>query len=357
MSETKKIGLPSILAFERKLEISDGLMYAGKWSNKDIKEKTIDKDIIWQDIKITPRYNRSTQSSYVPEKDRGKKDINKTQANPVASGDDMAVIPTNCDTLKVSWTMRVIGNVGKPFACNQNDFEQKITEKIEDFDFTELAKRYAYNIANGRFLWRNRVCAEEVEIQVYIKGSEKNPLIFNAYDFSLLNFKKKNDDKNLKILANHIKEGLADTTGEKFIAIKVEAFVKLDESQQVFPSEEMNTKEKGKTLFKLNDCAAMHNVKIGNAIRTIDDWYDDQNCISRLNDKKVSEVKIDTKPIIAIEPYGSVTQRGMAYRASKYDLYTLLQNLVNDKELSKNDKNYVVACFIRGGLFQGESSK
>ena len=66
---------------------------------------------------------------------------------------------------------------------------------------------------------------------------------------------------------------------------------------------------------------------------------------------------LDIRPI-AIEPYGSVTQRGSAYRAKKDDLYTLMLDWLNknDNPLSDNDKNYVVANLVRGGVFSRKSS-
>jgi len=350
MSDKKKISLPSVLAFERKLEVSDGLMYAGLFKNRGLEYAENDQKKekkLWQEIPITTRKNRSTQSA------EGISDEKKTVPNPVASGDDQAVIPSGCDTLKISWTMRIIGNVGKPFSCNEAKFETAITEKVSEFKeegLKDLAFRYAYNIANGRFLWRNRVCAENVEIQVSINNQEE-PLIFNAYDFSLLKFETKKDDEDIQKIEDVIYQGLMDKTGEKFSSIKVNAFVKLDESQQIFPSQEMNMGEKGKTLFQLNNCAAMHNVKIGNAIRTIDTWYGD-NAIAKAEGKdKTESVTIKDKHPIAIEPYGSVTQRGLAHRPNKNDLYTLMLGWINKKEISDNDKKYVVANLIRGGVF------
>lgn len=96
--------------------------------------------------------------------------------------------------------------------------------------------------------------------------------------------------------------------------------------------------EKKKVLFRLDDCAAIHNVKIGNAIRTIDNWYE------------------GAEFPIAVEPYGSVTQIGHAFRKSKNDLYTLLEKWLSGEDINDSDKNYVVANLIRGGLFQGEKS-
>jgi len=122
-----------------------------------------------------------------------------------------------------------------------------------------------------------------------------------------------------------------------FTFVDINAYVKLGNGQHVFPSQEMNMGEKKKILFQLNKCAAIHNVKIGNAIRTIDNWYK----------------KADFP--IAVEPYGSVTQMGQAYRKSKDDLYTLMLDWLNEKKnMSDEDKHFVVANFIRGGVFGGK---
>lgn len=323
------IQLPSLLSFERKLETSDALMYSGNWD--DIGIKAIEN---WQEIPITKRTSRGTKSAY----EHGNKPDELSTPN-IAEGDD-ANLPHNSDTLKVSYTVRVIGDVGKPFACNSPDFEAAITEKISEFkeqnELQDLALRYAYNIANGRFLWRNRVCAESIIIHVF-NGDENKPLAFNAYDYSLKDFDKNSDNQALQELAQIIQTGF---NGESdFSFIKVNAYVKLGAGQHIFPSQEMNMGEKKKVLFKLDECAAIHNVKIGNALRTVDNWYEESGLP------------------IAAEPYGSVTQRGQAYRKSKNDLYTLMTHWVNDKELTDNDKNYVIANLIRGGVFSGEKKK
>jgi len=325
---SKMIELPSILSFERKLETSDALMYAGNWQDITNSEAT------WKKIAITKRYNRSTQSAC------GIDDAKKSEPNPVASDSDDANLPHDKDTLKVIFSIRIIGNIGQPFACNEPDFEvlmhNKINEFKEDDRFKTLAYRYAYNIANGRFLWRNRVCAEKVKVEVY-QDIDGKPLEFDAHAFSLQRFEKNSEDSGLQTLAKIIQSGL--NADDDFTFLKIIAYVRLGNGQHVFPSQEMNMGEKGKVLFQLDNCAAIHNVKIGNALRTIDDWY------------------VDAEFPIAAEPYGSVTQRGQAYRKSKNDLYSLIIAWLNDKKITNDDKNYVVANLIRGGLFQGDSKK
>lgn len=328
--------LPSLLSFERKLEPSDALMFAGNWS-EFIKHNETEqsKEDGWRPIRITKRLNRSTQSAH------GTKDDDKSKPNPVASDNDDANLPHDKDTLKVSFTLRVIGNIGIPYACNDPDFEKLITQKIKAFreasnGLSTLAFRYAYNIVNGRFLWRNRVCAEQIIIKVNFKGLDKS-LSFNAYDYSLNDFSKNEGCENLQTLSNKIKEGFGDNNN--FVLLEIDAYVRLGYGQHVFPSQEMNMGEKKKVLFRLEDTAAIHNVKIGNALRTIDDWYE------------------NAEFPIAAEPFGAVTQRGEAHRKSKIDLYTLMLDWVNKDAIEENQKNYVVANLIRGGVFSRESDK
>lgn len=344
------IDLPSMLAFERKLETSDGLMFAGDWksrgketakiirSKEDGGEFEIEKSA-WQPISITKRYNRSTQSSH------GIDEEKKTKPNPKSSDSDDANLPIDKDTLRISYSLRVVGNLGKPFGCNDPCFESEIVAKVNEFEDSEgvkeLAYRYAYNIVNGRFLWRNRVGADEISI--HVTAGNDQTLTFNAYDFSLNDFDRNKEHTELKKLAEIIEIGLKGN-GESFVLINVDAYVKLGSLQHVFPSQEMNMNEEGKTLFQLDGCAAMHNVKIGNAIRTIDTWY-----------PRYAEEK---QPI-AIEPFGAVTQRGEAYRKNKKegDLYSLMVDWVNGNNLTDEQQAYVVANLIRGGVFSKKSDK
>lgn len=345
MTAQQTISLPSMLSYERKLETSDALMFSGNWETiKDSYLKdtdfTLEKEILaWKKIAITARNNRATQSAH------GISDEDKKKPNPASAGGNDANLPMDNDTLKVKFSLRVVGNLGKPFGCNSPEFQTAIQQKIEGFKengIKELAYRYAYNIANGRFLWRNRVGADEIMIYVQLTDI-KETLEFNAYDFSLKEFDKNKNHENLNKLADAILHGLLGNY-ESFVLVEVDAYVKLGNLQHVFPSQEMNMNEKGKVLFRLDNCAAIHNVKIGNAIRTIDTWY------PRYNTEYLP---------IAIEPYGSVTQRGEAFRKDKKegDLYSLLVDWVNEEDLSEEQKAYVVANLIRGGIFSKKSDK
>ena len=257
-TKTTALTPPSVLAFSRKIEVSDALMASGLWSDIDKSEK-------WQSIALHEKRNRATKSQY------GAKDEEKSEPN-LSWGDD-AVLPHDVDTLRVKFTLKMLGQIEEPTACNSPEFEQKIKENVkiyrDRYQFKELATRYANNIVNGRFLWRNRVGAEAVSITV--KHREQS-WQFNAYDYKLDQFTSPGDDGHpFAQLVSVIQKGLQ---GDSFEYLEIAAFSKLGFGQHVFPSQEMVLNipkgEKTKILFKLNDCAAMHSEKIGNALRTID---------------------------------------------------------------------------------------
>ncbi|MEY8770859.1 type I-F CRISPR-associated protein Csy3 [Erwinia sp. ACCC 02193] len=325
----------SVLAFEKKLANSDGMMFAGKWQQKES----------WQPVVIKEKAVRGTISNRLKNtlaSDPLKLDAEIQKAN--LQRVDVAALPADTNTLKVVFTLRILGDLATPSVCNDQAYQAELTKVIngyvEQHGFNELAARYAENIANGRFLWRNRIGAESIE--VHVKQGEKN-WVFNAHSYNMRSFTQPNGD--LAELADAISEGLA---GKSFVLLNVEAFVRLGNGQEVYPSQELvldSNSKKSKLLYQVDGTAAMHSQKIGNALRTIDTWY------PHAEDP-------DMGPI-AVEPYGSVTSRGLAYRQpkQKMDFYTLLDNWVTKGEApAVEQQHYVIATLIRGGVF-GEKSE
>ena len=340
-SETKKLKTATVLSFESKLANSDALMMSGNWDD-------VGKEDAWTPIKIQEKSVRGTISNRfkrtAPElKDPARLDAKLTNANIQTV--DSAALPYDADTLKVSFTLRVLGNLATPSACNDPDYQGKlstvINAYIEENTFSELAKRYAINIANGRFLWRNRVCAKKVEIHVK-SGNES--MLFNAYSVGLKEFSSpevNEDEIKMDKLTFIIQQGLWGTDND-FSYLEVDAFVQLGRGQMVYPSQEMVMGGK-KLLYQLNNVAAMHSQKIGNALRTIDTWHSEADKVGP----------------IAVEPYGSVTNRGKAYRppSERNDFYTLLDSwILKDVKPDVEQQHYVMAVLVRGGVF-GESGK
>ncbi|SBT18146.1 CRISPR-associated protein Csy3 [Marinomonas gallaica] len=324
----------SVLAFERKLANSDGLLLAGNWSD-------IDTDSKWIPVNVKEKAVRGTISNRQKGATEAKLDqeVNKANLQKV----DTAALPFDCDTLKVVFSLRVLGDLATPSVCNSPDYQAVLSSTIKSYiseqSFATLAHRYASNLANGRFLWRNRVGAEDIKVRVtqVVKDSETT-WVFKGYDLSLRDFDYQSDD--LKALASAIDQGLAS---DQFTYLKVEAFVKLGEGQEVFPSQELvldGNSRKSKVLYDVDGTAALHSQKIGNAIRTVDTWYQGAD---------------EVGPISA-EPFGSVTSRGKAYRSNKDDFYTLFDKWMEKGQVPElEQQHYVIANLVRGGVFGSKS--
>ncbi|WP_191602339.1 type I-F CRISPR-associated protein Csy3 [Marinomonas algicola] len=343
----RKDNVASVLAFEKKLVTSDGYMFGTQWDNRTqivplaLQEKSVRGT-------ISNRFKKSDVQSF--EKDPTKLNAKVESAN--LQRVDSCALGLEQDTLNLQFSVKVIGGITQPSACNNALFKQGYSAAantyIAEQGFTELARRYAGNIANARFLWRNRVGAEQIEVQVKAKNNSiEQAWTFDAYQFSTKDFDSNNEQTDQ--LAAQIAKVLASE--DDFLLLEVSCFVLVGKAQEVYPSEELVLDKgkggKSKILYDVKGIAAMHSQKLGNALRTIDTWY-----------PEFSDPETNAGPI-AIEPYGAVTNLGKAYRTpkDKQDFYTFFDNWARGEKLSRvEDEHYVMATLVRGGVF-GESDK
>lgn len=344
MATGPQLKTASVLAFERKLDPSDGVFHAGRWAQRDEQGS-------WQPIEVREKSVRGTISNRLKTKDQDPAKLDAAIENPNLQTVDVAALPADADTLRVSFTLRVLGGAGTPNACNNAAYQDKLLQTVLGYAsthrFSELARRYACNLANGRFLWRNRVGAEQVEVRVrHVRdGAAVASWAFDALSLSLKTFDVPGPaHQTLSELAEVIRAGLA---GEQHVLLEVTAFVRLGSGQEVFPSQELildkGSSRKSKTLYSVDGTAGLHSQKIGNALRTIDTWHEEA----------------DTLGPIAVEPYGSITTLGKACRQPKkgHDFYSLLDNwLLKDKAPAEDQQHFVMATLIRGGVF-GDAGK
>lgn len=339
----KKDNLVSVLAFEKKLVPSDGYFYGCDWDNKQnatslaLKEKSV-------------RGTISNRLKPALQKDPVK--LNNEVEKPNLQTVDACALGTEQDTLKLHFTLKVLGGLQHPLACNNALFKQSYQAAVNGYlqthGMTELAKRYALNIANARFLWRNRFGAENIQVEVKAlnQGAEQSwqfdALAFNPRDLSV-------SDAGVDSLAVRIATALASE--DDFLMLDITCYAKVGKAQDVYPSEELvldkGKGNKRKILYAVDNIAAMHSQKIGNALRTIDTWYGE-----------FADPETSVGPI-AIEPYGAVTNLGKAFRtpAEKQDFYSFFDNWARGDALERvEDEHYVMAVLVRGGVF-GESDK
>ena len=334
----------SVLAFERKLDPSDAQFFAGKW---DARQSSAD----WAPVTLREKSVRGTISNRLKTKDQDPAKLDAAIENPNLQTVDVAALPADADTLMVSFTLRVLGGTGTPSACNNADYQTKLLSTVKGYadgpGFGELGRRYAHNLANARFLWRNRVGAEQVEVQVQhlVQGQPATTWTFDGLQLSLRDFNVPEVvSKDLQALSDLIAQGLA---GKSHVLLQVTAYARLGAAQEVYPSQELildkGTSKKSKTLYHVQGVAGIHSQKLGNALRTIDTWHPDV---------------VELGPI-AVEPYGSVTTLGKACRkpTDKLDFYNLLDGwLLKDKVPPVEQQHFVMATLVRGGVF-GDAGK
>lgn len=232
-------------------------------------------------------------------------------------------------------------------------------EKAKTSDgLKEVARRYARNIVNGRWLWRNRVIAENIQIEVSTisttDNGKKSDLIgsFEALNFDLKSFSDASD--NEQKIADLIVRGM---TGDRGANLHIRAILDFGANGvEVFPSQNyLEDKPKGfsRSLYQINPekaeykakdnqflgQAAIRDQKIGNALRTIDTWYPDF-------------IENDSRPI-PVEPNGANLEEQAFFRTDKISsAFDIL------KEIATLDPNsdkgmFLIACLVRGGVYSG----
>lgn len=330
----------TVLAFERKLDPSDAQILAGNWSDRA-------QSAQWDFVLVREKSVRGTISNRLKAKDQDPLKLDAAIENPNLQTVDVATLSHDSDTLAVHFTMRILAGAGTPSACNNAEYKKKlnkaVTNYVEELGFDELAHRYACNLANGRFLWRNRVGAEEVEVVVsqMKEGKPEKTWTFNALEQSTRDF---TGNEQTRELGTVIAQALS---GKQHLLLDVVAFARIGAGQEVFPSQELildrSRGDKSKTLYSIGEDkkAAIHSQKLGNALRTIDTWY------------PTPEDGQDLGPI-AVEPYGSVTTQATAFRQpqQKMDFYNLLDKWIKENQVPPvEQQHFVMATLIRGGVF------
>jgi CRISPR-associated protein Csy3 len=230
-----------------------------------------------------------------------------------------------------------------------NDFIRSLAKK--DY-LRENANYIAYNVLNGRWLWRNRVLSEKIEIRVF----DENGNVVAEVDDALNIPENIEIDANGKIVSLEedvykkevVKLGEAIyscmTQNDEIRRFKVEAILHVIKGQNLYPSETFNDKNKSdisREFLKNEEGVPLFSEeKIWNALRTYDVWYKKDDVISY---EKLKEP-------ISIEVYGGNIKFQEIMRSEKQYFAEMLKKALNGKEeeLSDDDKRYMVACLIRG---------
>src|SRR6218665_3549719 len=125
MAKNSELTTASVLAFERKLDPSDALLYAGRWNERDAGT--------WQPVQIREKSVRGTISNRLKTKDRDPAKLDASIQAPNLQTVDVAALPADADTLKVQFTLRVLGGAGTPSACNDAAYRDKLLATVSSY--------------------------------------------------------------------------------------------------------------------------------------------------------------------------------------------------------------------------------
>lgn len=346
---------PSFLNYNRSISPSEGLLFGMKSDGSCVPVEVIKRGVRGAISSYANVYKeKKVESSENIAKQLDPKNANLQQI-------EVAFLPQDAERLALRFSVVVQNNSFAPAGCDDPEFHDKLAAVAARYaeigGYMFLAERYAWNLINGRVLWRNRFVTEK-RVKIALMTGEE--FTFNVDNMRLDRFEREAMPDGFEVLAGRIGTALA---GENPLFLDVEVSGKAPAGAEVFPSQEFlpeakTSKDKGKVLSSINvdgiRQATMHSQKIGNAIRVIDEWHG----------------KVEDYGAIAVEAFGYVQSRTDAVRLpgknNGKDIYALLKeiddviealNASDDASSLNGDIHYMVAMLVRGGVFSGEKKK
>ena len=303
--------IPSVFSLRRSVETTDGII-----DNVLIEERTF-----------------RTVKNFAGSK---KENENKESSN-IAKG-EVAIATENI--VNVNFDLKFLKLELKVENCNDVEFYKKFNEKLKEENqqlLQKIAGYYAFNLINGRWLWRNRVIADGVDIEIkkYRYGEEKPAETVVVKDADMLDLDIKLNENN-KIVAKTDKEALEKVSGwiyeeiywGKPYYLEINAKLYTEKGMQLYPSQLFVNGKEGRKFARVGDKGAITYQKIGDALRTFDVWYKDY--------KELQE------PIV-VEFFGGSLKFQKNFRDKKDSAFTVMSKYINDEELSETERLYLMA--------------
>lgn len=340
--------LPGVLSFQRAYNVSDAEMF-----------------------NVMPDGAR-TPVEVVRHGIRGTQNVSAT-AGTTAKGGERAVsniqvtetakLHPNAVAMEVQFSIRFFDLSRSLSACASDDrvLMKGMRTSIDGFiersktgGADAIALRYARNIANGRWLWRNRVAASKITVTVMqgdtlIASIDALTVPTNHFDNAIAP-----EAAIAKVLADGMRGAHG---GGLLVSARLEFGVA--GAIEVFPSQNyVENKPTGfaRPLYKIGGSvraptdkesgfnvvghAALRDQKVSNALRTFDTWYEAYGEVGRP---------------IPVEPMGASLDLMSFLRSGNTGAFKLFCRL-NELDPIAPDGQFALACMIRGGVFS-ESDK
>lgn len=340
--------VPSVFSFQRSMLVS-----AGAFFNEIDGQEETPVYVVRHRILGTQNVGQSGDSA----KGTGNRDPRNPQLT------ETAYLDAKANALIVKFGLRMIDLDSALFACAEANAElgKLVRKSVVDFvarakaseGLNEVSRRIARNVANGSFLWRNRVMAKSVSVAVV---SDETCLTFDALAVPLSAFSDYSDDE--RKLAAIIADGLR---GNPYASMAITARVDFGVRGviEVYPSQAyIEGKPAGvaRILYKLPHHvltepdvtahqvvmgqAALRDQKMSNRLRTIDTWYNDFSVVG--------------KPL-PIEPNGASLDLLGFFREGKTTAVSMFSRL-NQIDPNSPEGMFCIGSMIRGGVYVEKAS-
>jgi len=335
-------------AITRTISPSHGLFYS--FDTEDNKKDRTPRPVTLQEVSLVGTLGSWKEGEKAQKEQAGNKQ-QKVSSNIQTV--DTCFLPPEHNAYTLAFNVRIASLVDDAISNNEDVlaiFRQFVSDYRDTVGGEILARRYLSNLINGRFLWRNKYASEKT-ITLSIGKDTHQFNIDLGFDFSKP-FANPNDQKMFDKFVTKTAQALFNK--EQVAVIYVTATGVIGYGQEIYPSQEfVNNKQetKSKVLFdvlsKETRVAAFHSQKIGNALRTIDTWYGG-------NASHASHA-------IPVDPFGPDKKNQTLHRAGvgpKHNsIYSIFNRLLDPKKgvaPDSNDGHYLMACFIRGGVYAGK---
>ena len=372
-NEIKTLG--NTLAYRRALEIGDASMFS---LSSDGKTTTIVPFL--HGMRTLKSYDTSKASSEA-HKGNGD-DINNLSVV------EMAKLNNDDETLLIKFSISVLPIYTSPEIVDSYElrkvFEKKNKELINNDEVMQyIAECYAYKILNASWAWRNRDSASEIKISVAI-NKEKDIILENVKKMPLhpilTNFQKEMGEtvepkhlylEDIKDLAQAIKDTLQ--AKNDILTLDIQAELKMNAGATVYPSQlfepvsgKIGKSPLGKKLFtvafNMQGVKSINDKDFTKSIRYTNDKIQVGITAEKINNalRKFDLVSDgENETIISFDPNGGDMLSGKSFRGKKNNLIAIYKKFLNNdiESISFDDKIFIAAMLIRGGLFNEASDK
>lgn len=344
--------LPSILSFTRGLMITDATMFSA-----------FDNGVT-RPLLVVRHGIAGTQNTATPADNATMIQItDSAKLDPMATGLMVRFGLGFFDLADALYSCSVKGKSAKDqkekiaevkiFLAAMNGFIERAKNTDATFD---IACRYARNIANARWTWRNRSMAKTVGVSVLV-DNEHTIEFGNALSIPLHTFGAYS--KQELELAELINENLKGKATHRFdISALLDFGVR--GAVEVYPSQNYlerkprgfarslyhvrcnaTPKEADETSNRFLGQAALRDQKVSNALRTFDTWFEEFEAHGMA---------------ISVEPNGANLAADTFFRGSKDNAFALAKQF-EELDPKSNQGQFLIAVLLRGGLLSEAEGK